>query len=185
MKHVFEKSLKQSVIALLIVILVIVCSNIFGSISVLSKTIDQASNSAHNFNDKISTTEEIGDVEGYANIIYGIGSGFSYFSVGLFWIIKILMQVIPIALFISVALSNLISYLFNLGKEQKWKKITGIVFWVISLIKLIAIAILLIILLLGAMLYVYISVLLIICISSIVYQIWLMVKNKQALKIAD
>ena len=185
MNKLFAKFLKQSLIILGIVIVFIICSSTFGSIHMISYGIDGLTNGAKELsNNTINTDGEISDVEGYGMILNGIVSGLSYLTAGLLWILKILMIIIPIILFLMVAFSNLIAWLFNLGKEARWKRNTGIVFWSINLAKLVAIVIMAVSLVIDVRFPImYYGEIIMISVGSIVWQVVLMVKNKECLKI--
>lgn len=187
MQKLFGKFLKQSLIVLAIITIIIICSSMFGSISMISEQIEESKDAAERISSQISTDGEIEDVEGYANIINNIGTGTVYFSTVILYAIKLLMQVVPILLFISVAISNLIAWLFNLGKPAKWKRNTGIVFWAINLVKLVAILVIAISLIIDSkfnMPFVsYGSCIVIVAISSIIYQSIIMAKSKNVLKL--
>lgn len=187
MKKLFGKFLKQSLVVLGIITIIIICSSIFGSISNISKLINESKNAAEQISSQISTEGEVEDVEGYANIVYALGSGTLVFSTIFLYIIKVLMQIIPILLFISVTFSNLIAWLFNLGETAKWKRNTGLVFWSINLVKLLAILIMAIFLIISSEFNMpflsYGVCIAIISSASIIYQAIIMTKNKNVLKL--
>lgn len=186
MKEISEKLLKQSAIVLVIVLIFILCSSIFGSISMISKMIQQSQNAGYEFSDKIVTGKEVSDVEGYGNIVYGIGAGFSYFSTIILYVIRTMMQIGPVILFASATISNLIAWLFNLGKPAVWKRNTGIVFWSLNLAKLLLILIIAGWLVIDSKFQMpflsYSISIIIIALFSIVYQVVLMIKNIKILK---